>query len=178
MQQDDVWVFGYGSIIWANNEVHRTEEVSAFIRGYKRRFRWRSPDHRGTVDDPRLVTSIFNADEWENLGVEKDDAAGIKGLADDEWRVRGRAFCIAPSYRDKEESYLDKRKCHGYVSAWLLIYKYRSDGDTDDFIGEKDLTLIATSTMQDIRRAPTNVKANNSKRETFARLSGANFSNL
>lgn len=101
MQQDDLWVFGYGSIIWKNDEVQRTDEVPAFIRGYKRRFWQRSPDHRGTHDDPGLVASIFDADEWERLGVEKDDAAEMKGLDDDEWRVHGRAFRVTPSYRDK-----------------------------------------------------------------------------
>lgn len=100
-EDGDLWVFGYGSIVWKNAEVERTEEVSAFIRGYKRRLWQRSPDHRGTHEDPGLVASIYDADEWERLGVEKDDAAEMKGLKDDEWRVHGRAFLVTPSYRDK-----------------------------------------------------------------------------
>lgn len=98
---EELWIFGYGSIVWKNDEVERIEETSAFIRGYKRRFWQLSPWHRGTIDDPGLVVSIYSQEDWKRLGVAQQDAEEIGGADDNEWQVHGRAFRVTASYRDK-----------------------------------------------------------------------------
>lgn len=57
MAQDDLWVFGYGSLIWNPGFPH-VETVLATLPGFARSFCMRSIHHRGTVDAPGLVLAL------------------------------------------------------------------------------------------------------------------------
>ena len=54
---DDMWVFGYGSLIW-NPEFPVAERVIARANGWHRSFCMRSIHHRGTEADPGLVLAL------------------------------------------------------------------------------------------------------------------------
>ena len=69
MSTQDLWVFGYGSLMWNPGFAH-TEAVVASLPGFHRSFCMRSIHHRGTVDNPGLVLAL---DEME--------AAQCQGLA-------------------------------------------------------------------------------------------------
>ncbi len=47
-----LWLFGYGSLIWNPGSIPFVRKVPAFVRGWKREFRQRSTDHRGTIEAP------------------------------------------------------------------------------------------------------------------------------
>jgi cation transport protein ChaC len=54
---EDLWVFGYGSLIW-NPAFHYEESRRGRIHGYHRRFCLWTPLGRGTPDNPGLVLGL------------------------------------------------------------------------------------------------------------------------
>lgn len=57
MTQEDLWVFGYGSLIWNPGFPH-VETVLATLPGFSRSFCMRSIHHRGTAEAPGLVLAL------------------------------------------------------------------------------------------------------------------------
>ena len=55
--QRDLWVFGYGSLIW-NPLFHYVERRPARVHGFHRRFCLRSRTGRGSVENPGLVLGL------------------------------------------------------------------------------------------------------------------------
>jgi cation transport protein ChaC len=56
-ESEDVWVFGYGSLLW-NPLFHYEERRPATIRGFHRRFCLWSKMGRGTPENPGLVLGL------------------------------------------------------------------------------------------------------------------------
>jgi hypothetical protein len=50
-----LWIFGYGSLIWNPGSIPFVESANCFVRGWKREFRQKSTDHRGTKTSPGRV---------------------------------------------------------------------------------------------------------------------------
>ena len=88
----DLWVFGYGSLIWRPDIPFHDRRV-ARVRGWKRRFWQGSHDHRGVPDAPgRVVTLVPDAD------------ASCEGMA----------YRIDASTADSTFAGLDHREKNGY----------------------------------------------------------------
>lgn len=58
-QGDDLWVFGYGSLIW-KPEIEFSEKTDALVHGYHRRFCLWTRIGRGSPDCPGLVLALDN----------------------------------------------------------------------------------------------------------------------
>jgi len=54
---EDVWVFGYGSLMW-NPAFHYAERRIARLHGYHRRFVFWSTSGRGTPDSPGMMLAL------------------------------------------------------------------------------------------------------------------------
>ncbi|MEX2647734.1 MAG: gamma-glutamylcyclotransferase [Alphaproteobacteria bacterium] len=82
----DIWVFGYGSLMWRPGFEH-VEQAAALLRGYHRSFCVYSHHYRGTPDRPGLV-----------LGLERGGSC------------RGVAYRVARARADDVLRYLDARE--------------------------------------------------------------------
>jgi cation transport protein ChaC len=100
----DVWVFGYGSLIW-NPAFHFVEKRIARIHGYHRRFCLWTPLGRGSAENPGLM-----------LGLEHGGAC------------RGVMFRIAEEAVETELDILWRREMFtgAYCPTWVSA---RSGGD-------------------------------------------------
>jgi len=100
----DVWLFGYGSLVW-NPIVHHEERRIARVHGYHRRFCLWSRVGRGTPDKPGLVLGL--------------DAGGC---------CHGVAFRIAAGHAEQELRLLWRREMvtGSYCPRWVTV----SAGDT------------------------------------------------
>lgn len=85
---NDMWVFGYGSLLWNPGFPH-VETAVATLHGYRRSFCMRSIHHRGTVAAPGLVLAL-------------DEVAGA--------RCHGMAFRVDPAHHDATLAALRERE--------------------------------------------------------------------
>lgn len=93
---DDVWLFGYGSLIYKVDFPYLEQRV-AHIEGWARRFWQGSHDHRGTPEAPgRVVTLVESPGEI------------CPGVA---YRVSPRTF-----------EYLDHREKNGYLRLFVPMW--------------------------------------------------------
>ncbi|MHC0053725.1 gamma-glutamylcyclotransferase [Actibacterium sp. D379-3] len=101
MARAELWVFGYGSLMW-NPGFAVAEQRIARLAGYHRSFCMRSIHHRGTVAEPGLVLAL--------------DAA--HGAA-----CQGLAFRVTPGAEDETVAYLRERELisSAYLEAELEL---------------------------------------------------------
>lgn len=95
----DVWLFGYGSLVWRPDFAHKARRP-ARVHGWMRRFWQGSHDHRGTADAPgRVVTLVPSPDE----------------------SCEGVAYLIEKQIVDEVFETLDYREKNGYERHDLSI---------------------------------------------------------
>ncbi|KAL4879584.1 ChaC-like protein-domain-containing protein [Aspergillus karnatakaensis] len=105
----DLWVFGYGSLIW-KPPPHFDQRVPGYIEGYVRRFWQASTDHRGTPEQPGRVVTVIERGFWETL----DDPLAQTETDTSTSRVWGAAYHIPASHAEEVHDYLDVREIDGY----------------------------------------------------------------
>lgn len=94
-ETDDVWLFGYGSLIYKVDFPY-LEKRPARLSGWARRFWQGSHDHRGTIENPGRVLTLI-----------RDRSSVCFGMA---YRVKGATF-----------SHLDHREKNGYLRHEVKI---------------------------------------------------------
>ncbi|EGD98794.1 cation transporter ChaC [Trichophyton tonsurans CBS 112818] len=126
----DLWVFGYGSLIW-KPPPHYDQRVAGYIKGYVRRF-WQpttaitdgkcshisSTDHRGTPEAPGRVVTVIERSFWESLSDPQQDLERTT----DGSLVWGAAYHIPASHAEEVSAYLDDREIDGYSVHYTPFY--------------------------------------------------------
>jgi cation transport protein ChaC len=102
----DLWIFGYGSLIWRPAFSH-LERRPGFIRGWARRFWQGSTDHRGVPSAPGRVVTLIRAPRDRCWGV---------------------AYCVAARERDGVLEMLDHRERGGFDRIQVEV-EFRDPGD-------------------------------------------------
>ncbi len=75
----DVWLFGYGSLIW-NPTIHNTERRVARITGWHRAFCLSTKAGRGSADNPGLVLGLEPGGECVGVALRIAEAAAVAEL--------------------------------------------------------------------------------------------------
>jgi len=88
----DVWVFGYGSLLW-NPVIHVTRRLPGRVFGYRRRFCMHAPTGRGTPEKPGLILALDSGGSCHGVAMK----ARTKGLRD-ELRLLWRREMVVGSY--------------------------------------------------------------------------------
>ncbi|PWY70392.1 ChaC-domain-containing protein [Aspergillus sclerotioniger CBS 115572] len=112
----DLWVFGYGSLIW-KPPPHFDQRVPGYINGYVRRFWQASNDHRGTPEKPGRVVTVIEREFWETL----DDPLAHHETSPSA-TIWGAAYHIPASHANEVRHYLDIREINGYTDHYTPFH--------------------------------------------------------
>ena len=133
---DDLWVFGYGSLVWRPGFPF-AERRAGYIRHWSRRFWQGSTDHRGTPEQPGRVVTLVSEAEAICWGVayrlsSHDRASVLDGL---DYRERGGFV------RDEVSVKLRDEQAGGHEAVRALIYV--ATPDNPNYLGPAPLPHIA-----------------------------------
>ena len=92
-QQQDLWVFAYGSLMW-NPGFHFGEVRRACLTGFARRFALSTTIGRGTPDCPGLVLTLQRTNDADQVGCEGLAFRIRAPLVEDESRMLWRREMI------------------------------------------------------------------------------------
>ncbi len=117
---DDLWVFGYGSLVWRPDFDH-AERRPAFVADWARRFWQGSTDHRGLPDSPGRVVTLVSE---------------VGALC---W---GMAYRVVAAERQGILARLDHRESGGYERRELELHFPDGAGGGDR--AARGITYLAT----------------------------------
>ncbi|KAM7361041.1 putative glutathione-specific gamma-glutamylcyclotransferase 2 [Cochliomyia hominivorax] len=103
---DDIWIFGYGSLIW-KVDFPCIDWQRGYISGYLRRFYQHSIDHRGVKVKPGRVVTLIPAKPND--------------------RVYGVAYRVAAKDKDVVIKHLDFREKNGYQRCSVPFHIFPED---------------------------------------------------
>ena len=133
MRDGALWLFGYGSILWKNDEVKSRFPIRhCVLRGYKRRFWQGSPDHRGTPEAPGRTVSLFPTDTFLESDPHHDEGASV---------VHGAATLVEKKDHGAVFGVLDHREKAGYERREVEL-------ELEDGSKLKAVTYVATHTNE------------------------------
>tara|TARA_B100000700_G_scaffold276829_1_gene323718 strand:- start:9374 stop:9919 length:546 start_codon:yes stop_codon:yes gene_type:complete len=144
----DVWVFGYGSLVW-RPDFPFVDRRNATLNGWVRRFWQGSTDHRGIPGAPGRVVTLV-----------KDKHAVCWGMA----------YLISAEDRDRVFGHLDYREKEGYSMNEVQISFPQSTGggvrslvyiagpENPNWLGDAPLAEIAAQVIESAGQSGRNTE--------------------
>ncbi|EQL38562.1 hypothetical protein BDFG_00140 [Blastomyces dermatitidis ATCC 26199] len=135
----DLWVFGYGSLIW-KPPPHYDQRLLGYIEGYVRRFWQASGDHRGTRESPGRVVTVIEQSFWETLSDPQRDVQSNNSKPSTVW---GAAYHIPASHAEEVHAYLDDREIDGYTVHFTPFHPAPSSTTTTTTTNNNNTTITS-----------------------------------
>ena len=125
--EGDIWVFGYGSLMWRPNFPH-VETRPALLRGYHRALCIYSVAYRGTYERPGLVFGLDRGGSCRGLAfrVQEKDVKEVMNYLDEREMVTG---VYRPRWRRIEIT-------DGALKPTVLSYLFVADTRHEQYTGK------------------------------------------
>lgn len=132
-EENPLWIFGYGSLIWKTNFPFSGKEVG-HIKGFSRKFWQGSTDHRGIPGKPGRVATLIEDDQCITWGI---------------------AYQVLPASVPEVMAYLDHREKGGYTlhnvqffpknstSLAFKVFVYIATENNEEFLGDAPVQEMA-----------------------------------
>ncbi|KAJ5289118.1 hypothetical protein N7478_002148 [Penicillium angulare] len=167
----DLWVFGYGSLIWKPPPHYGKIMISTLESGLNPKnkpesnlnfpgnpktaittrnkpadnsrgvFNQASTDHRGTPEQPGRVVTVIEREFWKTL----DDPLAKTESESASTKVWGAAYHIPASHAEEVHDYLDEREVDGYSAHFTPFYPVSASGSESGPETITDLSVSAQS---------------------------------
>ena len=142
----NLWLFGYGSLIW-RPDIEYLERRTARVHGWSRRFWQGSHDHRGVPEKPGRVVTLV-----------EDQQAACDGMA----------YLVEQSVVEETFAQLDHREKNGYQRHSVTVEFHDDSGRVDGvvyiasldnhaFLGPAPLTQMAEQIRQSVGPSGRNI---------------------
>ncbi len=131
--EEPVWVFGYGSLIW-NPLMRFAERRVAKVRGYHRGFYLWSKINRGSPEKPGLVLGLDRGGSCAGVAYRLHPEHVM-----DEFKLLWRREMLAPAYFPR---WLDAHTDSGVVNALTFVVD-RAVGDYAGRLSDENIVSIA-----------------------------------
>lgn len=139
MLPDDVWIFGYGSIVW-KPDFPFAERAPGWIEGWSRHLWQGSPDHRGVPASPGRVVTLVVRPGARCLGV----AYRVRG-AERESVLRGLDVRESGGFQRLRAQFHFAAERRSPVSAIIYV----APPDNPNFLGEAPFEVM----LREVRAA-------------------------
>jgi glutathione-specific gamma-glutamylcyclotransferase len=133
---EDLWVFGYGSLIW-RPEFGFIERRPARVHGWHRALKMWSRVNRGTVDNPGLVFGLLSGGSCRGMVFRVPAADGLETL--------GRLWLREMPTGVYDPRWLDCTTAHGSVRALAFTLSRRSPNFTGTLEDERYRHIFANA---------------------------------
>ena len=132
----EVWVFGYGSLMW-NPAFHYAERRKARLPGYHRRYSFWTPTGRGSPDNPGLMLGLEPGGECFGLAFRVE-----AGAVEEETHVVWQREMVGGSYFAR---WLDLDTDDGPIKAICFVVNPDNDRYAGDLAEDDIVEILATA---------------------------------